>query len=131
MPRSSSADTARSGELHVLPEFRDGLADISGFERVWVIVWKHQARAAPLRVRPRIDTDEHGVFSTRSPDRPNPIALSCVKLLAVNEATGVIRVERIDLLDGTPILDIKPYIPESDAFPEAASGWHARAKMKG
>jgi tRNA-Thr(GGU) m(6)t(6)A37 methyltransferase TsaA len=127
MPRWPGAETARGGELHILPEFREGLADLDGFDRCWVLAWMHQARGAPLRVHPPIHTEEHGVFATRSPDRPNPLALSCVKLQSMDKEKGVIRVERIDFLDGTPILDIKPYIPESDAFPNAASGWHGRA----
>ncbi|MBU0509842.1 tRNA (N6-threonylcarbamoyladenosine(37)-N6)-methyltransferase TrmO [bacterium] len=130
MPRQPSDSDALPAELQVLPEFRAGLADLQEFDRIWVLAWLHQARPFSLRVTPPIDTAEHGVFATRSPDRPNPIALSCVRLQSVNEETGVLRVERMDLLDGTPVLDIKPYIPESDAFPDAASGWHGRARQK-
>jgi len=117
-------------EVHVLPEFREGLRDIEGFDRVWLIVYIHKHRPTPLRVTTPIDSGEHGVFTTRSPDRPNPIGLSCGRLVEVNTETGVLRFERLDFIDGTPVLDIKPYLPESDAFPEAVSGWHGEARRR-
>ena len=109
--------------------FRDALADLEGFERIWIIAVFHlnvnpdrTANWNP-KVRPPVTPEDrkYGVFSTRSPHRPNPIALSCTEIDHM-EGT-VIHLKSCDLLDGTPVLDIKPYIPEADSFPESAAGW--------
>ncbi|MBP5319521.1 MAG: tRNA (N6-threonylcarbamoyladenosine(37)-N6)-methyltransferase TrmO [Kiritimatiellae bacterium] len=101
--------------------------DLVGFERIWLIVCFHlnagRERPWKPKVAPPVSADgkRYGVFATRSPHRPNPIGLSCVPLLGI-ERDGL-RVGPCDLLDGTPVLDIKPYLPLADAFPEAAIGW--------
>jgi tRNA-Thr(GGU) m(6)t(6)A37 methyltransferase TsaA len=91
-----------------------------------LIYWLDRARAAQLEVVPYLDTQKRGVFATRAPSRPNPIGLSCVRLLAVEGAR--LRVADLDVLDGTPLLDLKPYVPDFDVFPVDRIGWFARAR---
>lgn len=100
----------------------ESLRDLEGFDRVWLLSWFHLngSGARPL-VRPPRGGDKRGLFSTRSPHRPNPIGLSAVRLLAVEGRS--LRVAELDLIHGTPILDIKPYVPDFDAFPTASRGW--------
>ena len=95
--------------------------DLAGFERVWLVFVFDRSQGWTPRVRPPGGGGRRSVLATRSPHRPNPIGLSAVELVAVEE--GALRVRGLDLLDGTPILDIKPYVPYADAFPEAAAGW--------
>ena len=124
-PRQS-VFAGRSGYVELLPEFcGDAIDDLKGFERIWVIFCFHlnissgwKARVAPPFVP---EKRQYSVFATRSPYRPNQIGMSCVKLCGVEG--NKLLLENIDMLDGTPVLDIKPYIPEADAFPESAAGW--------
>lgn len=98
------------------------LRDLDGFERVWVLSWFHGVDGwKPLVLPPRGARVKRGVFATRSPHRPNPLGLSLVRLLEVRGRTLV--VSDLDLLDGTPVLDVKPYLPSHEAFPEARGGW--------
>ncbi len=103
--------------------YEQALEDLAGFERIWLIFWFHRNTTWKPKVSPPRGNSRRGVFATRSPHRPNPIGLSLVRLLEVRGRT--LRVADCDLLDGTPILDIKPYIPYVDAFPDAAAGWLA------
>ena len=109
------------GSVEVYPPYAEGLADLEGFERIWLVYWFDRACAPKLTVLPYRDTREHGVFATRVPARINPIGFSPVRLLAVEGAT--LRVAEIDILDGTPLLDIKPYVPEYDAHIGLRVGW--------
>ena len=103
-----------------LPE--DVLRDLAGFERIWLIYALHRSEGwAPLVQPPRGPRKKRGVLATRSPHRPNAIGLSAVELVAVEGRT--LRLRGVDLLDGTPVLDLKPYVPYADAFPEARAGW--------
>ena len=105
--------------------FELALADLRGFDRIWIIFCFHLNVSAEwhAKVRPPVSSDgkRYGVFATRSPHRPNPIGLSCVELLEVGK--GMLRIGANDLLDETPVLDIKPYLPEADAFPDVSVGW--------
>lgn len=114
------ADKVR-GEVEVFDEFADALDDLDGFERVWLIFWLHRAGPHRLKVVPYRDTVERGLFATRAPIRPNPIGLSLVRL--VGREGNRLQIEGLDILDGTPLLDIKPYIPKTDAFAESKAGW--------
>ena len=109
------------GEVEVFEAYAEGLRDLDGFERIWLVYAFHRAGPARLRLVPFRDTVERGVFATRAPCRPNAIGLSCVRLLSV--AGRVLRVAGVDVLDGTPLLDIKPYAPAFDAFPDSRAGW--------
>lgn len=105
--------------------FRQGLRDLEGFERIWLVYWLHEAPPGQLLVTPFLDKTPRGVFATRAPARPTPIGMSAVRLLAVHEDS--LEVEGIDVIDGTPLLDIKPYIPEFDSHPGSKAGWFDRS----
>ena len=113
------------GTVQVLPQYADGLRDLEGFERIWLIYLLHKAPPGQLRVVPFRDTTECGVFATRAPCRPNAIGLSCVRLLSV--AGNVLTIGGVDVLDGTQLLDIKPYVPKFDAFSNSLAGWCDKA----
>jgi tRNA-Thr(GGU) m(6)t(6)A37 methyltransferase TsaA len=95
--------------------------DLAGFERIWVIFMFHRSEGWKAEVKPPRGGGKRSVLATRSPHRPNAIGLSAVELVAVEER--LLRVRGMDLLDGTPILDIKPYVPYADAFPDSCAGW--------
>lgn len=106
--------------------FVDGFPDsafrgLAGFERIWLLFAFHRSQGWTAEVRPPRGGGKRSVLATRSPHRPNAIGLSAVMLVAVEKRC--LRVRGIDLLDATPILDIKPYVPYADAFPDAAAGW--------
>lgn len=109
------------GEVVVEKQYAAGLLDLEGFSHLYLIYQFHQAPRTELRVIPFLDTREHGIFATRSPLRPSHIGISVVELLEVLD--NRLRVRGVDVLDGTPLLDIKPYIPHFDCHPEATSGW--------
>ncbi|MBP1646979.1 MAG: hypothetical protein H6Q30_424 [Bacteroidetes bacterium] len=111
------------GEITLLPRrnFEQALRDLEGFERIWIIFWFDRNTGWNPMVLPPRSRRKKGVFATRSPHRPNPIGISLCRLLKVEGLT--ITVEDPDLLDGTPILDIKPYIPGVEAFPDSRAGW--------
>lgn len=109
------------GYVTLNPEFVAGLADLAGFERVWLIYYFHRAAAAKMSVVPYRDTVEHGLFATRVPARPNPVGLSCVRLLDIED--NILRLAEVDILDNTPLLDIKPYVPHYDYYPVQRCGW--------
>lgn len=109
-------------ELCAGRRYEEALEDLAGFDFVWAITWMHLNRGwNPKVLPPRGPRARRGLFATRSPHRPNPIALSALRLLAVEGL--VLRVRGADLLDGTPVLDLKPYLPYADAHPDAAAGW--------
>jgi tRNA-Thr(GGU) m(6)t(6)A37 methyltransferase TsaA len=109
------------GQVEVYPEFADGLKDLEMFERIWLLFWCHLASQYKLQVVPYRDTSEHGIFAVRAPARPNPIGLSCVKLSGIEGR--ILHVDGVDMLDGSPLLDIKPYIPQYDVYPVQRVGW--------
>ncbi len=114
-------ENGAEGTVELFPELAPALADLEGFERIWLLCLLDRAGPWTLRATPPLDDRPHGLFATRSPRRPNPIGLSCVRLLQVDGPT--LRVAGLDMLDGTPLLDIKPYIPQVDAWPGARAGW--------
>jgi tRNA (adenine37-N6)-methyltransferase len=105
-------------------EYLPGLEGLEGFSHLLLLYWMHRAGAARLSFTPPFDTQRRGVFATRAPFRPNPIGLSVVAFEGF-EAPGVLRVRYLDCVDGTPLLDIKPYLPSTDAEPGASMGWLA------
>jgi tRNA-Thr(GGU) m(6)t(6)A37 methyltransferase TsaA len=109
------------GQVVVDEPYAAALDDIEGFERVWLIYWMDRAAAFRPRVVPYRDTTERGLFATRAPCRPNPVGLSAVRLL--RREGRILHVADIDVLDGTPLLDIKPYVAEFDAHPSSRAGW--------
>jgi tRNA (adenine37-N6)-methyltransferase len=114
-------DPDTQGTVEIFPEYANGLQDLNGFERIWLLYWFNRAPPARLRVVPFRDEVERGIFATRAPCRPNPIGLSCVRLLGMER--NVLTIGGVDILDGTPLLDIKTYVPEYDAFGQSHAGW--------
>lgn len=117
-------DSENIGIVDLLPghDFEQALEDLAGFERIWLIYAFHENNNwKPKTLPPRGPKQKRGVFATRSPYRPNPIGLSCVNLVGIEGLR--LFVQESDLLDGTPILDIKPYLPYADSFPRARIGW--------
>jgi len=110
-----------TGYVILLPEFVEGLDDLSGFDRIWLIYWFHRAAAAKMSVIPYRDTVAHGLFATRVPARPNCIGMSCVRLLNID--SNILRIAEVDILDETPLLDIKPYVPQYDNYEVERCGW--------
>ena len=126
MPIQPSRAGGARGRVVVDPEYAPGLADLDGFSHVILLCHLHRARPHRLRVVPFLDDEERGLFATRSPSRPNPIGLSVVRLVAVEGAE--LTVEGVDLLDGTPLLDLKPWIGEVDPDDEVRLGWLEAAR---
>ncbi len=122
-PHQPSAAPDAVGCLEIAPAYRDALADLESFERIWLLFVFDRSRGWAARVKPPRGGPKRGVFATRAPNRPAPIGLTTVTLTAVAHAAGHVHVRGIDLLDGTPLLDIKPYLPGIDAWPEAGHGW--------
>ena len=106
-------------------EFRAGLGDLDGFSHIVLLYHFHRSSGFDLEVVPFMDTRSRGLFATRAPRRPNPIGLSVVRLVRIED--GVLHVENVDILDGTPLLDIKPYVPEFDAPTPVSTGWLEQA----
>jgi tRNA-Thr(GGU) m(6)t(6)A37 methyltransferase TsaA len=108
--------------VEVYPQFVDGLQDIEGFSHIILLYVFHQSSGYSLRVKPFLDDQLRGLFATRYPGRPNPIGLSVVRLLRRRE--NILEIEGVDVLDGTPLLDIKPYVPDFDVHTETRTGWY-------
>ena len=126
MPIQPTGARAVRGTVEISEEYAEGLADLEGFSRIILIYAFHKCASCQLTVTPFLDTTTHGIFATRAPCRPNAIGLSIVRLLAVKGCEVVI--EGVDVLDGTPLLDIKPYVPAFDCYPDENSGWLAGCK---
>ena len=123
MPIQTVAAHDTTATIEIAPEYAAGLNDIDGFSHLFLIVRLHQALPGALEVTPYLDTQPRGIFATRRPRRPNPIGLSLVRLLRVDGA--VLHIADIDVLDGTLVLDIKPYVPLFDDRAAARIGWFA------
>jgi len=113
------------GTVELAAEYQPGLKDLEGFSHIILLYHFHKSRGYELRVTPFLDSQPRGVFATRAPKRPNPIGLSVVRLVGINGHT--LTVEGIDVLDGTPLLDIKPYVPEFDHPRSTRIGWIKKA----
>ena len=121
MPIQPAGAKGVAGTIEIEPEYIDGLRDIEGFSHIILIYYFHLSGAYCLLVKPFLDDTLRGVFSTRAPKRPNPIGLSIVRLVKVEGS--ILHIENVDIVDGTPLLDIKPYIPELDGIKTARTGW--------
>jgi len=112
MPIQPGGAKGVTGLITLRPELVDGLADLDGFSHIIVLYHFHRTTKTSLLVTPFLDPEPRGIFSTRAPTRPNPIGLSILELKNITD--NILKVENIDILDGTPLLDIKPYVPEFD-----------------
>ena len=115
------------GRIEVFKEYASGLSDIDGFSHIIVIFRFHKSRGYRLKLKPRRDNRERGLFTTRAPRRPNQLGLSVLKLL--HHRGNILKVEGVDMLDGTPLLDIKPYIPDDIPKRRVRTGWFRRKTM--
>ena len=120
-PIQPKAGKGIEGSVEVFAEFADGLADLDGFSHVILICHFHLAHDYKLKVIPYMDDQKRGVFATRAPSRPNPIGISVVRLYSIEN--NILHVKNIDIIDGTPLLDIKPYVPEFDSNKDIKTGW--------
>ncbi len=123
-PRQPAEARAIEGSIVLEPGhgFEHALEGIAAWDHLWVIYWFHEATgAARNKVHPPRSSEKRGVFATRSPHRPNAIGMSAVRLIGVDGLT--LRIRGVDMIDGTPVLDIKPYVPYTDAIVDASSGW--------
>ena len=123
VPIQSSRSTA-PGEIELFPEYEPGLDSIDGLSHLILIYVFHEAlNSKELLVKPFLDDEKHGIFSTRFYQRPNPIGFSIVQLL--QRSGPLLKIQSVDMLDGTPLLDIKPYVPEFDVRTVEKMGWYA------
>jgi tRNA-Thr(GGU) m(6)t(6)A37 methyltransferase TsaA len=120
-PIPPSRSSHARGRIELLPEFVPGLRDLDGFSHITLVYFLHLSRGFDLAVTPYLDTERRGLFATRAPRRPNPIGLSVVRLIRIDG--GTLHIEDIDMVDGTPLLDIKPYVPSFEDVSDCRLGW--------
>jgi tRNA (Thr-GGU) A37 N-methylase len=121
MPIQSSGAAGVKGTVDLFREYLPGLKDIEGFSHITLIYHFHLCKRCDLQVRPFLDDKIHGIFAIRSPARPNPIGISVVHLVEIED--NILQIEDVDMVDGTPLLDIKPYVPDFDCRAAERIGW--------
>lgn len=127
-PIQSFLASESKGWVEVFPRFADGLKDIEGFSHLILIYHFHRAECCSLTAKPFLDKEQRGIFSIRYFNRPNPIGISIVKLENVKD--NILSISGVDILDGTPLLDIKPYVPDFDIRHDVKAGWYNHASEK-
>ena len=120
-PIQSFCAEGSEGRIEVFDPYLDGLLDLDGFQRIWVLFWCRRSSRPKMTIIPYRDTVEHGLFATRAPARPNPIGLSTVRLFEIS--CNMLYVGELDILDGSPVLDIKPYVSQYDSYAAQRCGW--------
>jgi tRNA-Thr(GGU) m(6)t(6)A37 methyltransferase TsaA len=128
MPIQPAGGSGVLGRVELYPQYAEGLRDLDGFSHIILIYHLHEVGETQLTVVPFMDDTPRGIFSTRAPKRPNAIGLSVVKLNGVRD--NILDIENVDMLDRTPLLDIKPYIPEVDHWPADRIGWLTGKKKR-
>lgn len=128
MPIQPSGARGIPGTVELFPQFQDGLKDLDGFSHIILLYHFHQSNGYSMSVVPFLDARPRGLFATRAPKRPNPIGLSIVKLKKIEGS--VLYIENVDVLDGTPLLDIKPFVPDFDGQADVCAGWLETAQNK-
>ncbi|MBP9020753.1 MAG: tRNA (N6-threonylcarbamoyladenosine(37)-N6)-methyltransferase TrmO [Syntrophobacterales bacterium] len=121
MPIQPAGAKGIAGSVEIYEMFAEGLKDLEGFSHIILIYHLHRSRGFKLHVKPFLDDQLRGVFATRAPRRPNAIGISVVRLLQVDR--NILKIEDVDILDGTPLLDIKPYVPAFDEREAVRTGW--------
>jgi tRNA-Thr(GGU) m(6)t(6)A37 methyltransferase TsaA len=127
-PIQPSGAKGINGTVEIFPDYAEGLKDLEGFSHIILIYHFHLSKKASLKVKPYLDDEEHGVFAMRGPSRPNPIGISTVRLLRIEGTT--LHIQDVDIVDGTPLLDIKPYVPEFDRREVQKRGWLEKKVQK-
>ncbi len=117
-----------TGTVEVFPEFAEGLTDLEGFSHIMLLYCFHLVQGYSLMCRPFLDVRDHGIFATRAPRRPNPIGMSVVELLGIEGR--VLTIGGVDVVDGSPLIDIKPYVPDFDVRLQVKTGWYEQAGNK-
>lgn len=110
-----------NGTVEVFPDYAEGLKDVEGFSHIILIYHFHLSKKGHLKVKPYMDNEPHGVFAMRGPSRPNSIGISTVRLVRIDG--NIVHIRDVDIVDGTPLLDIKPYVPEFDIREVEKTGW--------
>jgi tRNA-Thr(GGU) m(6)t(6)A37 methyltransferase TsaA len=126
MPIQPAGADGVKGTVEVFEEFKAGLKDLDGFSHITLLYLFHRSQGFKLEVVPFLDDQPRGLFATRAPRRPNPIGLSTVQLDRIEN--GTLYVQNVDMLDGSPLLDIKPYVPEFDSPAQVRTGWLEKAR---
>ena len=126
MPIQPAGARGVVGRVEICPQYAEGLKDLDGFSHIILLYHLHRSQGFNLHVVPFLDSKLRGLFATRAPKRPNPIGLSVVRLDKIEG--GVLHIENVDILDGTPLLDIKPFVPEFDTQAEVRTGWLEKAR---
>ena len=126
MPIQPAAAAGIRGTIEMLEEYHEGLKDLDGFSHIILLYHFHRSNEFNLHVVPFMDNEPRGLFATRAPRRPNQIGLSVVQLDSIEN--GVLHIQNVDILDGTPLLDIKPYVPEFDSAADIRTGWLEQAR---
>ena len=124
IPRQAAMAPEITAKIEIFDEYVDGLSDLEGFSHIIVIFYLHLIQKGSLKAHPPSDNQERGVFATRSPSRPNPIGISIVRLESIDR--NILNISRVDMVDGTPVLDIKPYIPDLNPKKGIRVGWLKR-----
>ncbi len=120
-PIQPSAASGIAGRVEIYPEFVAGLKDLADFSHIFLIYHFHLSQKFALKVKPFLDDQQRGLFATRAPSRPNPIGISVVRLMKIEGPN--LYIQNVDIIDGTPLLDIKPYVPAFDVHPADKIGW--------
>jgi tRNA (adenine37-N6)-methyltransferase len=126
MPIQPIAAKGVKGYIEIYEEYTDGLKDLEGFSHITLLYHFHEICGYELLVTPFMDTEKHGIFATKAPKRPNAIGVSTVKLIGIDR--NIITIEQVDMLDGTPLIDIKPFYPRYDNRRNVKSGWLEKNK---
>jgi tRNA-Thr(GGU) m(6)t(6)A37 methyltransferase TsaA len=121
MPIQPIAAKDIRGHIELYPEYEEGLTDLEGFSHITLLYHFHKIQGYRLMVKPFMDDREHGIFSCKAPKRPNAIGTSTVKLISIEK--NIVNIEMVDMLNGTPLLDIKPFFPKYDNRIDAKAGW--------
>ena len=115
--------STKKGKVEIFPEFQEGLDGIEKFSHIILLYAFHESKGYQLHIKPFLDDQLHGLFTTRYPERPNPIGISTVKLISRKD--NLLEIDGVDVLDGTPLLDIKPHIPGFDIHGDVKTGWYS------
>jgi len=121
IPIQPAAGKTIEGWIEIFDEYTEGLSDLDGFSHIYLLFHLHRSKNYSLKLIPFLDTVKRGVFSTRSPARPNPLGLSIVEIVSIHD--NIINIKGIDILDGSPLIDIKPYVPDFEVTKNIKKGW--------